>query len=206
MRGVPYAKKKPRKRNKDGTRRKKRSDAGKKREKTMSNNARDEQFQGFAKALWQDIAFTHGDNVQRDVAYNIKVIEELIARRAYDFACHIMGNPQAAASIEEMVSIVPDMAELPKEQGSAMYSVGPDGYRGAEALEVLRYPEQGKDEVKEVLDTLLKQYQEMMDRSLSVHRITCDGALQAIRYEATITIIVEIAEKLGIKLSVEEQE
>jgi hypothetical protein len=61
-----------------------------------------------------------------------------------------------------------------------------------------------RDEAKEVLEPLLKQYQELRERSLSVHRITCDGALQAIRYEAIITIIVEIADKLGIELSVEE--
>lgn len=66
--------------------------------------------------------------------------------------------------------------------------------------------EEQRHEVKGVLDPLLKQYQEMMKHSLSVHRITCDGALQAIRYEAIITIIVEIADKLGIELSIEEQE
>jgi hypothetical protein len=61
-----------------------------------------------------------------------------------------------------------------------------------------------RDEVKEVLEPLLKQYHELRERSLAVHRITCDGALHAIRYEAIVTIIVEIADKLGIELSVEQ--
>lgn len=77
----------------------------------MSNNPRNTQFQDFAKALWQEIAFTHDDNVQRDVAYNIKVIEELIARRAYDLAAHVVENVSAYS-----VPSIPDMTELPKEQ------------------------------------------------------------------------------------------
>lgn len=164
----PLVRKRPRKRNRDGTWRKKRSDAGKKRENTMSNNARNTQFSGFAKALWQEIAFTHGDNVQRDVAYNIKVIEELIARRVYDLACHVVTHcdediawrKSKGYSIGQIVeNDVPDMTELPKEQEeptkptaeevnamldrhNSMYSVDLGDYQGAEALEVLQDPEQ----------------------------------------------------------------
>lgn len=61
-----------------------------------------------------------------------------------------------------------------------------------------------KDEVKGVLESSLIKYHKLMDESLSSYRITCDGALNAIRYESAMNAIVEIADKLCIDLLVEE--
>lgn len=49
----PFVKGKPRKRNKDGTWRKKRSDAGKKREKTMKNEYIDKQVRNEIESVFQ---------------------------------------------------------------------------------------------------------------------------------------------------------
>lgn len=61
-----------------------------------------------------------------------------------------------------------------------------------------------RDEAKEVLEPLLKRYQDLRERALSFDRATCNsalhGALQANRYEASIGIIIEIADQLGIEL------
>lgn len=71
--------------------------------------ARDTQFAGFAELLWRELIeadeTTHGMEQQRR-----------IARRAYDLVYHAMQTPQSAASTEEVVRMVPDMTEWPKEQ------------------------------------------------------------------------------------------
>lgn len=105
----PLVRKRPRKRNRDGTWRKKRSDAGKKREKTMSNNARDTQFEMFANALVRDLRETTSQEEAK----------LLLARHAYDLVkhtCEAISNSQVALYPDEMIKVVPDMDELPKEQ------------------------------------------------------------------------------------------
>jgi hypothetical protein len=155
---MPLVKGKPRKRNKDGTWRKKRSDAGKKREKTMSNNARDEQFKGFAGMLAKelrdqgllDIGNTTKPLTDPPIDLEYEKIKHIIARRAYDLVDHAIGSMepidlQCCESYVEVVQGIPDMTELPKEQDSSVYFVDLGGYHGAEALEVLRNGEQDNE-------------------------------------------------------------
>lgn len=96
---------------------------------------RDTQFRGFAKALLNELGdqgfvFEGADDADRE--QQLECIEQLIARRAYDLACHVIDNvseSQAACrevnfiTSEEVVSDIPDLiivpdliTELPKEQ------------------------------------------------------------------------------------------
>lgn len=80
--------------------------------------SRDTQFAGFAKTLWdeleqairQDFRGCIPEGKTRRAIY-IPLWQKLIARRAYDLACHIVENVSAYN-----VSSIPDMTELPKEQ------------------------------------------------------------------------------------------
>lgn len=89
----------------------------------MSNNARNEQFAGFAFRLLQELLnqgayvaisewATSGDRFKS---------EQLIARRAYDLVYHALDIAETehrygSPTIEEVLRNVPDMAELPEEQ------------------------------------------------------------------------------------------
>ena len=98
-------------------------------------NVRDTQFQGFAKALWdeleqairQDPGFIPEGKTGREKY--IPVWQKIIARRAYDFACHLIKNgdpidldtsgeygPVADEEAQRRVNNLPDLTELPKEQ------------------------------------------------------------------------------------------
>lgn len=98
----------------------------------MSNNQRDTQFQGFAKALWdeleqairQDPGFIPEGKSGRD--QYIPVWQEIIARRAYDLVEHTVGysleylhecgREMPGGMKKRIVPSIPDMTELPKEQ------------------------------------------------------------------------------------------
>ncbi len=85
------------------------------------SDSRDTQFQGFAKALWEEIMqmTIHGYG-RIDAGTDPKNYELLIARRAYDFACRVtkyVGAPEwDDQRIAEMMEYVTDLTELPKEQ------------------------------------------------------------------------------------------
>lgn len=81
--------------------------------------SRDKQFQNFAKLLvgelfnddvLGDYGFIGGRQQHADLNYDLTVCEEIIARRAYDLACHVVENVSAYN-----VSSIPDMTELPKD-------------------------------------------------------------------------------------------
>lgn len=82
----------------------------------MSN--RDTQFQGFAKALLDEILEAEIGRVKS--TYWRGAVESIIARRACDLAMHVLGhsrsNDMEDWQIEEIIPFVPDMTELPKEQ------------------------------------------------------------------------------------------
>jgi hypothetical protein len=97
--------------------------------KNMSDNARDTQFQGFAKLLvgelfnddvLGDYGFIGGRERYADLDYDLNICELLIARRAYDLVNHAIGEfiPRSEDSSEEYVKRIPDMTELPKEQNN----------------------------------------------------------------------------------------
>lgn len=122
----PLVRKKPRKRNRDGTWRKKRSDAGKKREKNMSettNNARDTQFARFALMLMNEILNVKGMYTNPNWRLDC---QDVIARRAYDLNQHSVGHTleylhecdikTSGGMGKRIVPSIPDMTELPKEQ------------------------------------------------------------------------------------------
>jgi hypothetical protein len=88
-------------------------------------NQQDTQFQNFAKLLVGELLKT--DDVWADVCDEEwrNKLELLIARRAYDLACHIVqvqaqGTDLCFAAdprwIQGRVELTSDMTELPKEQ------------------------------------------------------------------------------------------
>lgn len=89
----------------------------------MSN--RDTQFQGFAKALVEDLFRFHALDARAFVSSGHK-IEQIVARRAYDFEAHTVGHTleylrecgrEMPGSMKtRIVPSIPDMTELPKEQ------------------------------------------------------------------------------------------
>jgi len=104
----------------------------------MSDNPRNMQFAGFAKALWDEIGKMHdvfceeSDTGPGSLAQDMdraqdldRSIQKLIARRAYDLVEHAVSHvseSQAAQmearfmSADEVVNDIPDMDELPKEE------------------------------------------------------------------------------------------
>jgi hypothetical protein len=98
----------------------------------MSDNARDTQFAGFAKLLLKellddildDYGFIGGRENYADLNHDLSICEGIIARRAYDLACHAVGHVSEwnAAEMEvgfktaqDIVSDIPDMIEWPDE-------------------------------------------------------------------------------------------
>lgn len=87
----------------------------------MSGNTRDTQFQGFASLLWIEIMQTMEESGRHiDTATDPRIYRDLIARRAYDWACHVtkyVGPVEWDDQyIAEIMAHVTDMDELPKEQ------------------------------------------------------------------------------------------
>lgn len=94
---------------------------------SMSTN-RDNQFIGFAKAVWGELetAICHdpgfipeGTKMRRAF---LPMVENIIARRAYDLACHIIEGYDVANCIttapflrDAAVHNIPDLPDLPKE-------------------------------------------------------------------------------------------
>jgi hypothetical protein len=91
-------------------------------------NPRDTQFQGFAKALLEELlgdvlneyGFIGGRENYADLNHDLNICEEIIARRAYDLVSHAIDNSRANDmedwETERIMPYVPDMNELPKEQ------------------------------------------------------------------------------------------
>jgi hypothetical protein len=88
-------------------------------------NARDTQFQGFAKALWEEVIQIGIDGYYDGCEAMDGGYELLIARRAYDLACHTISSQAQGMDmfckndpewIRQRVELVADMTELPKEQ------------------------------------------------------------------------------------------
>lgn len=73
-------------------------------------DARNTQFQGFAKLLWEEL-FRLNVIGARTYAGYAKKAERVIAQRAYDLAHHVVEN----VSAYNMLSI-PDLTELPKDK------------------------------------------------------------------------------------------
>lgn len=92
----------------------------------MSDNARDTQFEGFAHALLLQLAEENALALNWDRFFG--ELELTVARRAYDFACHLLKNGDpidldtsgeyAVMEVEEAqrrVNNLPDLTEFPKE-------------------------------------------------------------------------------------------
>ena len=95
-----------------------------------NENPRDAQFQGFAKLLSEELypefkaldyavlmsgTIARAEARDREIKQAEENIHELIARRAYDLACHAIGHsglvPLSADSVVEYVQSVPDLTE-----------------------------------------------------------------------------------------------
>jgi hypothetical protein len=81
---------------------------------------RDTQFAGFAKLLWDELEAAirrdFNGGIPEGKTWRGKCIpawQKIITRRFYDFAGHVMGIPQSASALEELVSFVPDLTEWP---------------------------------------------------------------------------------------------
>jgi len=82
----------------------------------MASNPRDTQFQGFANVLWDEICESFGDWWECDNDNIHNDAKRIIARRAYDFVCHVSYHVGANdLDFQGITQYVPDMTELPKE-------------------------------------------------------------------------------------------
>lgn len=87
-------------------------------------NSRDTQFAGFAKMLLNDIMRSNAVDIVDVQRFwrdeDIAEVEQIIARRAYDLAHHIIEHVEISAidmlSIDECVERIPDMDEWPEER------------------------------------------------------------------------------------------
>jgi hypothetical protein len=90
-------------------------------------NERDTQFQGFAHALLLQLAEENALALNWERFFG--ELELTVARRSYDFACHLIKNgdpidldtsgeysPMADEEAQRRVNNLPDLTELPKEQ------------------------------------------------------------------------------------------
>lgn len=85
-------------------------------------NARDTQFQGFAKALFVEIASEMAKTTSPEA------IQQFIARRAYDLVAHTVGysleylhecGKEISGSMNSRITpSIPDITELPKKEGN----------------------------------------------------------------------------------------
>lgn len=94
----------------------------------MSTTQRDKHFQGYAKQQFDDVAgmfmklaYALGSEEEAQLTNDIQLY---LARRAYDFACHVASHVSESAgammetdmiTLEEVVSEIPDLTELAKE-------------------------------------------------------------------------------------------
>ncbi len=92
--------------------------------------SRDKQFQGFAKALLEDIVNATDDFCTAHQNQYVDEYEDdmimLVARRAYDLVAHTVGcsleylhecgREMPGGMKTRIVPSIPDMTELPKEQ------------------------------------------------------------------------------------------
>jgi hypothetical protein len=87
-------------------------------------NARDTQFAGFAKLLFEelkqysydDAMSPHDDQSWEDqIKRHDDGAIQIMTQRAYDLVYHAHQTPQSAASTEEVVRMVPDITAWPKE-------------------------------------------------------------------------------------------
>lgn len=103
-------------------------------------NARDTQFQGFAKALTEELKEVGAFEPTMHLEIALKRIEPIITRRAYDLAIHVLDQTGPKAYVEAILQCVPDMDELPKDQD--MYLVDNGDCCGTQALEILEPPKE----------------------------------------------------------------
>lgn len=88
----------------------------------MSNNARDEQFAGFAKALLSKMLDHHDGwiDFNEDNPEEIEAYSEIIAHAAYDLSLHVLDHIEDGGMFaglhERLLEDVPDMLELPEEK------------------------------------------------------------------------------------------
>lgn len=87
-------------------------------------NQRDTQFRDFAKLLWSEIKDHFGDWWEADNTNVNNEAQEVIARRAYDLASHIVSSCvdqeeecRHRCYREELLRDIPDMTELPDQKG-----------------------------------------------------------------------------------------
>jgi len=101
----------------------------------MSENSRDTQFMGFAKSTWDEITTTlEALEAEHEIVDGClmcnwtsekiaRVVEPLIARRAYDLTKHVLelvpcliNMFSGTQRLEDVIPSIPDLTELPKEQ------------------------------------------------------------------------------------------
>ena len=81
----------------------------------MSNSPRDTQFQGFAKALWQELEDHPYVELGQLKDCDREHLYRVIARRAYGFAEHVARHG-CCDHVDYVIRHTPDMTEWPKEQ------------------------------------------------------------------------------------------
>jgi hypothetical protein len=87
----------------------------------MSN--RDAQFQNFAKLLMQDLLSENRVYANIVEGYGLEESQEIIARRAYDFAQHVLnsfelGDLETCDGRDEILFNIPDLTEWPEREES----------------------------------------------------------------------------------------
>jgi hypothetical protein len=89
-------------------------------------NKRDTQFQGFAKALWDELvqanSYGYIDVNEDDDGIDPTNYRQLLARRAYDLALHTTDKVRGTISRNPAFVLehnVPDLTELPEEETEA---------------------------------------------------------------------------------------
>ena len=87
------------------------------------SDPRDTQFAGFAKSLFHELYETDGVYYEITNDFWKEEWQEIIARRAYDLACHVLEqvplliqNVPNTLTVEEVVRYVPDMTKWPEER------------------------------------------------------------------------------------------
>lgn len=82
--------------------------------------ARDTQFAGFAKSLWEKLCDANGHgyidvNKFDDDGIDPVNYRLIIAQSAYDFVCHVIEAYEPHLSTDDMVRAIPDMPQWPEE-------------------------------------------------------------------------------------------
>jgi hypothetical protein len=79
------------------------------------SNPRDTQFIGFAKLLMQDLLSENRVYTNIVEGYGLEESQEIIARRAYDFALHVLSDSMGFSNPEQVVSEASDLTEWSKD-------------------------------------------------------------------------------------------